>query len=308
MVKTEVQNKVIIGSRESRLAVLQSEMVRDYIKTQHPELDVEILTMKTTGDKILDRTLDKVGGKGLFVKELDKALLEGRTMLSVHSLKDMPMKVPGELPLLAFAKREDPRDVLVLPQGVGELDPTKPLGCSSLRRTLQLKELYPEMEVKSIRGNLQTRLQKLDNGEYSGLILAAAGLKRLGLGNRICRYFSEDEMLPAAGQGILAVQGRWDLTYDYLEGYRDEKAWITGSAERAFVKYLNGGCSSPVAAFGVVEGDELFLRGLYYRECDGRYFKDSIRGPKSEAEKLGRDLAKRMQDMYENDKTGGTSL
>ena len=308
MVKTEVQNKVIIGSRESRLAVLQSEMVRDYIKTQHPELDVEILTMKTTGDKILDRTLDKVGGKGLFVKELDKALLDGRTMLSVHSLKDMPMEVPGELPLLAFSKREDPRDVLVLPEGVSELDMTKPLGCSSLRRTLQLKELYPEMEVKSIRGNLQTRLQKLDNGEYSGLILAAAGLKRLGLGNRICRYFSEDEMLPAAGQGILAVQGRWDLTYDYLEGYRDEKAWIAGSAERAFVKYLNGGCSSPVAAYGVVEGDELFLRGLYYRECDGRYFKDSIRGPKAESEKLGRDLAKRMQDMYENDKTGGTSL
>ena len=164
------------------------------------------------------------------------------------------------------------------------------------------------MEVKSIRGNLQTRLQKLDNGEYSGLILAAAGLKRLGLGNRICRYFSEDEILPAAGQGILAVQGRQDLTYDYLEGYRDEKAWIAGSAERAFVKYLNGGCSSPVAAFGVVEGDELFLRGLYYRECDGRYFKDSIRGAKSEAEKLGRDLAKRMQDMYDNIKTGGTSL
>ena len=196
----------------------------------------------------------------------------------------------------------------MLPEGVSELELTKPLGCSSLRRTLQLKELYPEMEIKSIRGNLQTRLRKLDNGEYSGLILAAAGLKRLGLENRICRYFSEDEMLPAAGQGILAVQGRQDLTYDYLEGYRDEKAWIAGSAERAFVKYLNGGCSSPVAAFGVVEGDELFLRGLYYRECDGRYFKDSIRGPKSEAEKLGRDLAKRMQDMYDNIKTGGTSL
>lgn len=306
--------KVIIGSRESKLAVLQSEMVKSYIEQKstagnhEPQISVEILTMKTTGDIILDRTLDKVGGKGLFVKELDRALLNGRSNLSVHSLKDMPMEVPEELPLLAFSKREDPRDVLVLPEGVGELDPTKPLGCSSLRRTLQLKELYPEMEVKSIRGNLQTRLQKLDNGEYSGLILAAAGLKRLGLGNRICRYFSEDEILPAAGQGILAVQGRQDLTYDYLEGYRDEKAWIAGSAERAFVKYLNGGCSSPVAAFGVVEGDELFLRGLYYRECDGRYFKDSIRGAKSEAEKLGRDLAKRMQDMYDNIKTGGTSL
>ena len=132
-------------------------MVRDYIKEQHPGLDVEILTMKTTGDKILDRTLDKVGGKGLFVKELDKALLEGRTMLSVHSLKDMPMEVPEDLPLLAFSRREDPRDVLVLPEGVASLDPLKPLGCSSLRRTLQLQTIYPDMKVKSIRGNLQTR-------------------------------------------------------------------------------------------------------------------------------------------------------
>ena len=129
--------------------------VRDYIKEQHPGLDVEILTMKTTGDKILDRTLDKVGGKGLFVKELDKALLEGRTMLSVHSLKDMPMEVPEDLPLLAFSRREDPRDVLVLPEGAASLDPLKPLGCSSLRRTLQLQTIYPDMKVKSIRGNLQ---------------------------------------------------------------------------------------------------------------------------------------------------------
>ena len=307
MTKTSKTDKVIIGSRESQLAVLQSEMVRDYIKKQHPELDVEILTMKTTGDKILDRTLDKVGGKGLFVKELDRALLDGRTMLSVHSLKDMPMEVPQELPLLAFSLREDPRDVLVIPKDSDSLDTLKPLGCSSLRRTLQLKELYPEMEVKSIRGNLQTRLRKLDAGEYSGLILAAAGLRRLGLESRIHRYFSEDEILPAAGQGILAVQGRRDLEYGYLDGYRDENAWIAGTAERAFVKYLNGGCSSPVAAFGVVEGEELFLRGLYYRESDGRYFKDSIRGAKSEAEQLGIKLAKQMIDKYEKH-TGGESL
>ena len=174
------KSKIIIGSRESKLAVLQSEMVRDYIKEKNPEMEVEILTMKTTGDIILDRTLDKVGGKGLFVKELDKALMDGRSILSVHSLKDMPMEVPEELPLLAFSRREDPRDVLVLPEGVSELDKSKPLGCSSLRRTLQLKKLYPDMEVKSIRGNLQTRLEKLDNGDYAGLVLAAAGLKRLG--------------------------------------------------------------------------------------------------------------------------------
>lgn len=312
MTQINTKNKVIIGSRESRLAVLQSEMVRDYISEHHPELDVEILTMKTTGDKILDRTLDKVGGKGLFVKELDKALLDGRTMLSVHSLKDMPMEVPEELPLLAFSRREDPRDVLVLPEGVNELDRSRPLGCSSLRRTLQLKAIYPEMEVKSIRGNLQTRLRKLDAGEYSGLILAAAGLKRLGLEGRIHRYFSEDEILPAAGQGILAVQGRNDLDYEYLDGYKDEEAWIAGTAERAFVRQLDGGCSSPVAAFGIIDGEELFLRGLYYRESDGTYFKDSIRGPKEEAAQLGSRLAKQMKQTYEkpvsDEHTGGESL
>ena len=174
-----MSKKVIIGSRESRLAVIQSEMVRDYILSYNKDCEVELLTMKTTGDKILDRTLDKVGGKGLFVKELDKALLEKKSQLSVHSLKDMPMEVPEELPLLAFSRREDPRDVLVLPEGIKELDESKPIGCSSLRRTLQLKELYPNMEFKSVRGNVQTRLKKLDEGQYSALVLAAAGLKRL---------------------------------------------------------------------------------------------------------------------------------
>ena len=225
------KSKIIIGSRESKLAVLQSEMVRDYIKEKNPEMEVEILTMKTTGDIILDRTLDKVGGKGLFVKELDKALMDGRSILSVHSLKDMPMEVPEELPLLAFSRREDPRDVLVLPEGVSELNKSKPLGCSSLRRTLQLKKLYPDMEVKSIRGNLQTRLRKLDEGQYSALILAAAGLKRLGLESRISRYFTADEIIPAAGQGILAVQGRKGEDYSFLNGYCDEEAWAVGSAE-----------------------------------------------------------------------------
>ncbi len=288
-------SKIVIGSRESALAVLQSRMVQKYIREHNPDLQVEILTMKTTGDMILDRTLDRAGGKGLFVKELDRALMDGRSQLSVHSLKDMPVEVPEELPLLAFSKREDPRDVLVLPEGVSGLDKGRPLGCSSLRRTLQLKELYPDMEVKSIRGNLQTRLKKLDSGEYSGLILAAAGLKRLGLEGRIYRYFTPDEMIPAAGQGILVVQGKKNESYEYLRGYCDEKAWAEGSAERAFIKYLDGGCSSPVAAFAQAKGSELFLRGLYYNEEDGSYQKGSVRGDISRAEELGITLARRMK-------------
>ena len=294
------KNKIVIGSRESKLAVLQSEMVRDYIKKQDPELEVEILTMKTTGDIILDRTLDKVGGKGLFVKELDKALMDGKSILSVHSLKDMPMEVQEELPLLAFSKREDPRDVLVLPEGVTELDKNKPLGCSSLRRTLQLKKIYPDMEVKSIRGNLQTRLRKLDEGQYSGLILAAAGLKRLGLEARISRYFTADEIIPAAGQGILAVQGRKGEDYRFLDGYCDADAWAAGSAERAFVKLLDGGCSSPVAAHAEVYGEEIYLRGLYYNEKDGSYVTGTLRGQRKDAEKLGRELAETLREKGEN--------
>ena len=290
-------NKIIIGSRESRLAVIQSQMVQDFIKSHHPDLEVELLTMKTTGDIILDRTLDKVGGKGLFVKELDRALSEGRSDLSVHSLKDMPMEVPEALPLVAFSKREDPRDVLVLPEGVREPDFSKPIGCSSLRRILQLKELFPKAEFRSVRGNVLTRLQKLDSGEYGALVLAAAGLKRLGLENRISRYFEPEEVIPAAGQGILAVQGRQEEGYGYLSGYDDRTSRYEALCERAFVRTLNGGCSSPVAAHARVQNGKLFLMGLYYDEETGGYKKGTVKGNPERAEALGRDLAiKLLQD------------
>ncbi len=294
-----MSKSVVIGSRESKLAVIQSEMVQNYIQKQNPEMTVTLLTMKTTGDKILDRTLDKVGGKGLFVKELDKALLEGRSDLSVHSLKDMPMEVPEELPLLAFSKREDPRDVLILPEGATEIDKTKPIGCSSLRRILQLKTLFPDMECKSVRGNVITRLRKLDEGEYSALVLASAGVKRLGLGYRISRYFEVSEILPAAGQGILAVQGHIEKDYSYLEGYGDADASCAALAERAFVRYLNGGCSSPVAAHATVEGNEMILEGLYYVESTGEYFREKIQGSRQACQALGEQLAKQMKEKYE---------
>lgn len=291
-----MNRKVIIGSRESRLAVIQSEMVKDYILSHNKDLEVELLTMKTTGDKILDRTLDKIGGKGLFVKELDKALLEGKSQLSVHSLKDMPMEVPENLPLLAFSKREDERDVLVLPEGVGELDQTKPIGCSSLRRILQLKELYPNMRFESVRGNVQTRLRKLDDGQYSALVLAAAGLKRLNLESRISRYFEPEEVLPAAGQGILAIQGRKDEDYSYLNGYNDKESECAAIAERAFVRYLEGGCSSPVAAHAKVGKDSITLTGLYYEEETGAWRKASLTGKREDAESLGISLAKQLKN------------
>lgn len=287
--------KVKIGTRESKLAVIQAEMVANYIRENCTDREPELVTMKTTGDKILNKTLDKIGGKGLFVKELDASLLDGRSDISVHSLKDMPMEVSKELPLLGFSKREDPRDVLVLPKQKTELDQALPLGCSSARRVLQLKKLFPDMEVKSIRGNVLTRLEKLDKGEYSALILAAAGLKRLGLEERISRYFSADEMIPAAGQGILAIQGRRGEDYSYLENFYDVESTWCALAERSFVRTLNGGCSSPIAAYAVVDGGVLKITGLYATEGDTTYVTGQIEGNPTEAEALGKKLAEQLK-------------
>ena len=289
------KKNIVIGSRESKLAVIQSEQVLNYINENSDNTEATLLTMKTTGDKILDKTLDKIGGKGLFVKELEKALFDKRSDISVHSLKDMSMEVPEELPLIAYSKREDPRDVLVLPTGADNIDFSKPVGCSSFRRILQLKELYPEIEFKSVRGNVITRLEKLDSGQYSALVLAAAGLKRLGLEGRISRYFEPEEMLPAAGQGILAVQGRKDEDYSYLNGYNNKESEYSAIAERSFVRFLNGGCSSPVAAFAVIEDDNMTLTGLYYDPDTGEYLKGSIKGEKKDGENLGIELARRLR-------------
>lgn len=282
--------KLVVGSRESRLAVIQTQLAIQAIRACQPGLEVELLTMKTTGDKILDRTLDQVGGKGLFVKELDAALLAGRVDLTVHSSKDLPMETDPRLPLVAFSRRADPRDALVLPAGVTELDPAKPIGCSSLRRQLQLKALFPQMKTAPVRGNVLTRLEKLDRGEYAALVLAAAGLERLGLAGRVSRYFSVEEMLPAAGQGILAVQARADFDPACLREFHDPDSRDCLLAERAFVRALDGGCSSPVAAYATVDGEALTLTGLYV-DSHGEARRQTISGPREQGERLGAALA-----------------
>ena len=287
--------KITVGSRESVLAVVQANMLIDCLKAAHPELDIELVTMKTTGDKILDRTLDKVGGKGLFVKELDAALLERRADLTVHSLKDMPMEVSAELPLLCFSKREDPRDALVLPAGVTELAPGAVIGSSSLRRVLQLRALFPDNPVEPVRGNLQTRLRKLDEGQYGALVLAAAGLKRLGLESRIARYFTTEEIIPAAGQGILGVQGRRGEDHAFLDCFADAEGAYAALCERAFVRELDGGCTSPVCAHAVVDGKHITLRGLYYDPATGAHRVGTDEGGVDEAEALGARLARRLR-------------
>ncbi len=288
--------KIRIGSRDSRLAVIQARMAMDAISAALPEAETELVTMKTTGDRILNRTLDQIGGKGLFVRELDQALRENQVDFTVHSLKDMPMEVPEDLPLAAFSRREDPLDVLVLPEGISELDPGKPIGCSSRRRQLQLKALFPHMTAAPVRGNVQTRLAKLDSGEYSALVLAAAGLKRLGLEHRISRYFSPEEILPAAGQGILVVQTRQGMDTSCLKTFQDPGSACCALAERAFVRALDGGCSSPVAAFAQLNDQVLTLRGLYVSPDERVIRKGALSGPAGDAEALGRALASRLKE------------
>ena len=283
-----------VGSRESKLAVIQAEIAIAAIRQGDPETAVQLVTMKTTGDKILDRTLDKVGGKGLFVKELDAALLEKRVDVTVHSGKDLPMDIDPKLPLVAFSRRADPRDVLVLPEGVTELDKSRPIGCASRRRAVQLAALFPEMDIQPVRGNVQTRLRKLDEGQYSALVLAAAGLERLGLTHRISRYFTTDEMIPAAGQGILAAQMRAGEDSGFLSAFADRDGTDCMLAERAFVKELDGGCSSPVAAYATVAWETIHLTGMDVDEHD-RPIIGQIEGPRTEGEALGRALAQQIR-------------
>ena len=280
-----------IGTRASKLAVIQAEMVRSYL--QERGIPAELVTMTTTGDRILDRTLDKVGGKGLFVKELDAALMDGRSDLSVHSLKDVPMELPDGLPLLGFSKREDPRDALILPEGAEQIDFSKPIGCASNRRIVQLKRLFPEARFAPIRGNIQTRLRKLDEGQYSATVLAAAGLKRAGLEGRISRIFSTEEMLPAAGQGVLAVQGRADADYAYLNGFFDADSRDTSLCERAFVAALDGGCTAPTAAFAEIlpDGESILLTGLFFDETAGTMIRRQAAGLRTDEVRLGTELA-----------------
>lgn len=286
-------DKIRVGSRESRLAVLQSEIVIDIIKKNCPGYDIELVTIKTTGDKILDRTLDKIGGKGLFVKELDRALLDREVDITVHSLKDIPVIIDERLPISAYTKCESPFDVLVLPKGASHIDFSKPVGSSSERRNIQFKKMFPKARTEPIRGNVVTRLEKLDKGEYSALILAKAGLERLGLKERISRVFSEKEIIPAAGQGVIAVQKRKDDDFDFMRYINDKETEIRARTERAFVRALDGGCSSPVGCFAELTENEIEITGFY---ADGNVSEiQKIKGSVNNSEKMAVRLAEKIK-------------
>lgn len=259
--------KLVIASRESRLAMWQAEYVRDCLRKLYPQCDVSILGMTTRGDQILDRTLSKVGGKGLFVKELEVALAEGRADLAVHSLKDVPMQLAEGFSLACVMDREDPRDAFVSNQyqALSELPAGAIVGTASLRREASLRARYPHLEIQPLRGNLDTRLAKLDRGEYAAIILAAAGLKRLGLATRIRSLIQPEDSLPAAGQGALGIEICSDRTdvAQYLSPLRHAASSLAVTAERAVSRALGGSCDIPLAAYALWQGDgQMYLRAF----------------------------------------------
>ena len=260
-------SKLIIASRESRLAMWQAEHVRDRLVALYPQTSVEILGMTTRGDQILDRALSRVGGQGLFVKELEVAMAERRADLAVHSLKDVPMDLPPGFELACVMEREDPRDAFVsnrfeqladLPQGAV-------VGTSSLRRVVLLRALRPDLKIEPLRGNLDTRLRKLDEGNYDAIVLAAAGLKRLGLASRIRRVFETSEMLPAAGQGALGIETRSERpeVAAALAPLAHQTTWLCVAAERAVSRSMGGSCSMPLAAHAQFDGEYLQLQAAW---------------------------------------------
>jgi hydroxymethylbilane synthase len=283
--------KLIIASRESRLAMWQAENVRDRLRALYPSCDVQILGMTTRGDQILDRALSKVGGKGLFVKELEVAMEEGRADLAVHSLKDVPMELPEGFSLAAILQREDPRDAFVSNQygSLAELPAGAIVGTSSLRRQALISARFPHLIIKPLRGNLDTRLRKLDDGEYAAIILAAAGLKRLGLPERIKAFLEPTESLPAAGQGAMAIEilsARQDL-FDALAPLNDLSSSQAVSAERTVSKAFGGSCQIPLAAFAQINDGQMYLRAMVATPDGSQSCQAQVHGKAEDFNELG---------------------
>lgn len=289
------QQTVRIATRKSALALWQAEYVKAQLEHFHPGVNVELVPMTTKGDIILDTPLAKVGGKGLFVKELEVAMLENRADIAVHSMKDVPVEFPEGLGLEVICPREDPRDAFVsntiasfadLPQGAV-------VGTSSLRRQCQIKALRPDLDIRDLRGNVNTRLKKLDNGEYDAIILAAAGLIRLEMPERIREFIAPEVMLPANGQGAVGIECRTDdeTIKALLAPLGCEETRIRVIAERAMNRALEGGCQVPIGSYAVVENDQVFLRGLVGAVDGSEILTSEVRGNIANAEQLGTDLA-----------------
>lgn len=287
-----------IGSRASRLALVQANIIIELLKNKYPQYNYEIVKIETMGDKILDKTLDKIGGKGLFVKEIQAALVEGVIDIAVHSMKDMPAESPEELILAAITKREDPRDALVTRDRLSfsQLPTQAVIGSSSLRRQAQLLNLRRDIDVRPIRGNVETRIKKIALENMEGVVLAAAGLNRLGLEAEISHYFEIDEFMPAVGQGALGceIRNKDNELKEMLRGINDMDTYGAVMAERSFLRILEGGCHVPIGAYGRKEGNNLVLSGMVASPDGTKILRESTIGGFDDYEDIGRALGEKM--------------
>ncbi|MCU7850595.1 MAG: hydroxymethylbilane synthase [Candidatus Thiodiazotropha sp. (ex Monitilora ramsayi)] len=287
-----------IATRKSPLAMWQAEHVAAELKKAHPGIEVELLGMTTQGDKILDTPLAKIGGKGLFIKELEQGLMSGDADIAVHSMKDVPVELPEGLHLPVIMQREDPRDAFVSNnyKDLDELPQGACVGTSSLRRQSQLAERRPDLKIKSLRGNVNTRLRKLDEGEYDAIILAAAGLKRLGFEARITALIGPEQSLPAIGQGAVGIECRADdaQTNALISPLHHGDTAVCVQAERAMNQRLNGGCQVPIAGYAMLESGNLWLRGLVGEPDGSDIIRGEVEGATEEAEAMGIGLAERL--------------
>lgn len=282
---------VRIATRNSPLALWQAEHIKSRLLELHEDIEVELVAMKTRGDVLLDTPLAKVGGKGLFVKELEQGMLEGRADIAVHSMKDVPVEFPEGLHLPVICQREDPHDAFVSNnyQSIEDLPQGAKLGTSSLRRECQVRTYRPDLEVLPLRGNVNTRLRKLDEGQFDAIILAMAGLKRLGFDERIRSALTPEQSLPAIGQGALGIETRIDDAEmnALIAPLHDRDTAITVTAERALNRRLAGGCQVPIAGYAMLEGDEIWLRGLVGQPDGSKTLYAELRGPAVDADKIG---------------------
>ena len=295
-----MRRKIVVGSRGSKLALTQTELVVAKIREANPEIDISVRQIVTEGDRNHTTPLENMAGIGVFIKELEDALLDGRIDLAVHSLKDMPTELPSGLHLAAVMERLDPRDILISRgQRLAELVPGARIGTGSLRRAVQLNIYYSELEACSIRGNVDTRLRKVADGEFDGVILAAAGIKRLGREDRISEYLSPEFFLPAVGQGALAIEIRSDdkETAEIIAPINHLPTWQSTTAERAFLSALGGGCRAPIAALATTDGTTLKLEGMVADVVKKKMVRSSEEGNTAKPEGLGEKLAHKLLTM-----------
>jgi hydroxymethylbilane synthase len=296
--------KLVIASRESLLAMWQAKHIQGRLRALYPDCDVQILGMTTTGDQILDKPLANIGGKGLFIKELENALLDGRADIAVHSMKDVPMNMPEGFALVATCDRENPLDAFVSNDydSLAALPNGSVVGTSSLRRQSQIQARFPHLKIESLRGNVQTRLRKLDEGQYAAIILAAAGLIRLELGERIRSYISAEDSIPAVGQGALGIEIKADRTdlIDILAPLNHQDTAQCVEAERGFSRTLAGSCTVPLGAHATKKDDTITLIG-FVASIDGKkMLRDSISGDTNDAENIGKALATKLISLGAN--------